>query len=67
MKEQVFNCISNVLENLGKCMCAHITTTKVSADQRTKAVESFALENLETFQEECSGVLFKIKSPTRTK
>jgi hypothetical protein len=49
-------------------MRAHITTTKVSAaDQRTKAVESFALENLETFQEECSGGFFKIESPTRTK
>jgi hypothetical protein len=38
-----------------------------AADQRTKAVESFALENLETFQEECSGGFFKIESPTRTK
>jgi hypothetical protein len=38
-----------------------------AADPRTKAVESFALENLETFQEECSGVLLNIESPTRTK
>jgi hypothetical protein len=36
------------------------------ADQRTKAaVESFTLENLQTLQEECSGVLFKNKSPAR--